>query len=299
MVALQSQLTNKVALVIQYLGTHFHGWQRQKGQRTVQEEIEQALKRVVGRSVTLHGAGRTDAGVHAAAQVAHFEVSSAIPSEKWAAILNSYLPKDVLIRASARVSDRWHARFSAKWRRYRYTLYTDCRPNLFVKPFSWHYYQPLDEALISAAIAPLIGHHHLAAFRRAGSRRAHSWVEVQAAECYRQEPFLHIEIQADGFLYGMVRLLVGLLVQVGRGVMKPDNFTQVWQQQRREEVKYAAPAHGLCLLRVGYPDFPFPPEVWYDTIPKLVLPATNYQREQKSERSQNAYKEQEDINPWY
>lgn len=299
MVALQSEPTNRVALVIQYLGTHFHGWQRQKGQRTVQEEIEQALKSVLGNSVTLHGAGRTDAGVHAAAQVAHFEVRSAIPSEKWAAILNSYLPKDVLIRASAGVSDRWHARFSAKWRRYRYTLYTDSRPNLFVKPFSWHYYQPLDEALISAAIAPLIGYHHLAAFRRAGSRRAHSWVEVQAAECYRQEPFLHIEIQADGFLYGMVRLLVGLLVQVGRGVMKPDNFTQVWQQQRREEVKYAAPAHGLCLLRVGYPDFPFPPEVWYDTIPKFVLPATNYQREQKSERSQNAHKQQEDVNTWY
>lgn len=217
MAAPQSELKNRVALVIQYLGTHFHGWQRQHGQRTVQEEIEQALKSVLGCPVTLYGAGRTDAGVHAAAQVAHFEVSSAIPSERWAAILNSYLPQDVLIRASARVSDRWHARFSAKWRRYRYTLYTESRPNLFVNPFCWHYYyQPLDESLLQVAIAPLIGRHHLAAFRRAGSSRAHSWVDVQAVECYRQGPFLHIEIQADGFLYGMVRLLVGLLVQVGR-----------------------------------------------------------------------------------
>lgn len=277
----QSEPTKRVALVIQYLGTHFHGWQRQKGQRTVQEAIEQALKSVAG-PVTIHGAGRTDAGVHAAAQVAHFETSSPIPAERWAAVLNSRLPNDILIRASAKVSDRWHARFSAKWRRYRYTLYTDSRPNLFIRPFSWHYYyQPLDEALIQAAMNPLLGHHHLAAFHRAGSSRAHSWVEIQAADCYRQGPFIHIEIQANGFLYGMVRLLVGLLVQVARGMLSPDSFTQLWKQQRREEVKYAAPAHGLCLLRVGYPEFPFPLEVWYDTLPLFVLP-TNMERSQGS-----------------
>jgi tRNA pseudouridine38-40 synthase len=143
---------------------------------------------------------------------------------------------------------------------------------LFVKPFSWHYYyDPLDESSIQAAMNPLIGHHHLAAFHRAGSNRSHSWVEVQAAQCYRQGPLLYIEIQADGFLYGMVRLLVGLLVQVGRGQRSLDSFTELWKQQRREEVKYAAPAHGLCLLRVGYPEFPFPSEVWYDTQPKLVF----------------------------
>jgi tRNA pseudouridine38-40 synthase len=263
----------RVALVIQYLGTDFHGWQRQKGQRSVQEEIEKVLYSVLGRPVTLHGAGRTDAGVHAAAQVAHFEYTGPIPAPRWAAIINSRLSKDILIRASAAVHHRWHARFSASWRRYRYTLYTDTRPNLFVQPLSWHYYyEPLDESLIQAAMNPLIGHHNLAAFHRAGSNRKHSWVQVQAAECYRQEPFVHIEIQADGFLYGMVRLLVGLLVQVGSSQRSLDSFTELWTQQRREEVKYAAPAHGLCLLRVGYPEFPFPPEVWYDTLPKFVFP---------------------------
>ena len=266
--------TQRVALVIQYLGTHFHGWQRQNEQRTVQEEIEAALSRIVGHSVTLHGAGRTDAGVHAAAQVAHFDAASSIPAQRWAAVLNSYLPKDILIRASAAVDSDWHARFSASWRRYRYTLYTDARPNLFVQPFSWHYYHAvLDESLIQDAMNPLIGRHHLAAFHRAGSKRSHSWVEVQAAECYRQGPLLYIEIQANGFLYGMVRLLLGMLVQVGRGQRSPDSFTEIWLHQRREEVKYAAPAHGLCLLRVGYPESPFPPDVWYDTLPKFVLPS--------------------------
>jgi len=265
--------TQRVALVIQYLGTRFHGWQRQKGHRTVQEEIENAIASVLRRPVTLYGAGRTDAGVHAAAQVAHFDNTSSIPAARWAAILNSYLPKDILIRASAVVPDDWHARFSASWRRYRYTLYNDSRPNLFIQPFSWHYYyEPLDESLIQAAMIPLVGHHHLAAFRRAGSKRSHSWVEVQAAECDRQGPFLHIEIQANGFLYGMVRLLVGMLVQVGAKERSPDSFTKIWSAERREEVKHAAPAHGLCLLRVGYPEFPFPPEVWYDTLPKFVLP---------------------------
>jgi tRNA pseudouridine38-40 synthase len=117
-----------------------------------------------------------------------------------------------------------------------------------------------------------MGKHHLAAFHRANSGRSHSWVDVQAAECYRNDPFIHIEIQANGFLYGMVRLLVGMLVQVGRGELHPKHFTELWVNQRREEVKYAAPAKGLCLLRVGYPDSPFPPEVWFDTQPKFFLP---------------------------
>ncbi|MDP8965739.1 MAG: tRNA pseudouridine(38-40) synthase TruA [Cyanobacteriota bacterium] len=265
--------TQRVALVIQYLGTHFYGWQRQPHHRSVQEEIEKVLSNVEHRPVTLHAAGRTDTGVHAAAQVAHFTATGPIPAHRWAAVLNSRLPEDILIRASTSVAADWHARFSASWRRYRYTIYTDARPNLFVRPFSWHYYHaPLDESLIQAALTPLMGKHHLAAFHRANSGRSHSWVDVQAAECYRNDPFIHIEIQANGFLYGMVRLLVGMLVQVGRGELHPKHFTELWVNQRREEVKYAAPAKGLCLLRVGYPDSPFPPEIWFDTQPKFLLP---------------------------
>ncbi|NER46245.1 MAG: tRNA pseudouridine(38-40) synthase TruA [Symploca sp. SIO1B1] len=264
---------SRVALVIQYLGTHFYGWQRQPHHRSVQEEIEKVLSQVHQKSVTLYGAGRTDTGVHAAAQVAHFNTNLPIPAHRWAALLNSRLPDDILIRATAPVSSDWHSRFSATWRRYRYTIYTDALPNLFVRPFSWHYYQaPLNESLIQEALQPLIGRHHLAAFHRANSGRTHSWVDVMVAECYRKEPFIHIEIQANGFLYGMVRLLVGMLVKVGREKLSPQDFTDIWVNQRREEVKYAAPARGLCLLRVGYPDSPFPPEIWFDTQPKFLLP---------------------------
>lgn len=272
MIPVASQPTQRIALVIQYLGTHFHGWQWQPQQRTVQEEIETALKAVLGFPVRIHAAGRTDSGVHAAAQVAHFDAPVMVPAHRWADILNARLPADVLIRASAAVGSTWHARFSALWRRYRYLLYTDPRPNLFVRPYSWHYYHPLDTDVIQSALDPLIGRHHLAAFHRAGSKRPHSWVDVQVAECRRQNAFVTIEVQASGFLYGMMRLLVGLLVQVGQGVRSPSSFTELWLAQRRDEVKYAAPAQGLCLLRVGYPDFPFPSEVWFDTQPTFCFP---------------------------
>lgn len=265
----------RVALVIQYLGTHFHGWQRQPNQRTVQAEIEGAIASVVGHPVVIHAAGRTDTGVHAAAQVAHFDVTSPIPAYRWADVINARLPEDVLIRASAEVPHQWHARFSASWRRYRYTIYTDARPNLFVRSTAWHYYyEPLDESIMQKALNPMIGRHHLAAFHRSNSSRPHSWVDVQAAQCQRDGAFVTIEVQASGFLYGMMRLLVGLLVQVGRGERSIDEFTELWTAERRDEVKYAAPPQGLCLLRVGYPEMPFSPEIWFDAQPKLSLPHT-------------------------
>lgn len=263
----------RIALVLQYMGSHFHGWQRQGKERTVQAVIEDTLAEIVQHPVVLHGAGRTDTGVHAAAQVAHFETTSRVPPERWALILNNHLPKDILIRASADVPSRWHARFSASWRRYRYTIYTDPVPNLFVAPVSWHYYYaPLDPERMQQALNPLLGHHHLEAFHRANSSRSHSWVEVQAVECSQSGPLIHIEIQANGFLYGMVRLIVGLLVEVGTGKRTIAEFTDIWQNHRRDQVKYAAPAKGLCLLRVAYPEMPFPPEIWYDSQPKFSFP---------------------------
>ncbi|MBW4550332.1 MAG: tRNA pseudouridine(38-40) synthase TruA [Aphanocapsa sp. GSE-SYN-MK-11-07L] len=265
--------THRIVLVLQYLGTDFYGWQRQPAHRNVQQEVEAAITGVVGQPVTLHAAGRTDTGVHAAAQVAHFDTTAPIPAHRWASVLNARLPKDILVRGSAAVAADWHARFSAQWRRYRYTLYTDRHPNLFLSALTWHYYQqPLDVGLIQQALEPLIGKHHLAAFHRANSGRPHSWVDVQAASCQRQGALVEIEVQASGFLYGMMRLLVGLLVEVGIGQRSPASFTEIWQTEQRDQVKYAAPARGLCLLRVGYPDFPLPEPIWFETLPRLTLP---------------------------
>jgi tRNA pseudouridine38-40 synthase len=278
--------TQRIALIIQYKGTAFHGWQRQANAHTVQAEIEEAIASVLGYHTALQGAGRTDTGVHAAAQVAHFESPAVIPAERWAAILNHRLQgrnqgDNIVIRAAAVVADDWHAQFSAQWRRYRYTFYTSPYPNLFVQPFVWHYYhQPLDESLMLAALAPMVGYHNLAAFHRARSDRSHSWVEMQEVQCHRSGHFVQVELQAKGFLYGMVRLIMGLLVQVGRSQslsresqLPPEKFTSIWQNQRRDLVKYSAPPQGLCLLRVGYPEFPFSPEAWTDTQPQFLLPS--------------------------
>ena len=268
----QNPSEQRIALIIQYLGTKYNGWQRQPIGRTIQGEIETAIASVLDKPVTIYGAGRTDAGVHAAAQVAHFNYTGPIPSEKWAKIINSRLPEGIVIRASARVPNNWHACFSANWRRYRYTIYTDKLPNLFVGAISWHYYHSfLDEIAIQQALDPLIGRHELSAFRKAGANRKHSWVNVQDAVCYRQNSFLYLEMQADGFLYGMVRLLVGLLIEVGTGNLSPAEFTNIWQNRQRERVKYSAPAKGLSLLRVGYSVFPFSPNIWFDTQPKYIL----------------------------
>jgi tRNA pseudouridine38-40 synthase len=263
----------RVALLVQYQGTHFYGWQRQPNQRSVQADLEDTIAAVVGEKIVVHAAGRTDTGVHAAAQVVHFDIQTVIPPHRWMGILNSRLPEDIVVRAAAPVAADWHARFSATWRRYRYTLYTNKCPNLFVRPYAWHYYyEPLDEDLMQRALDPILGRHHLAAFHRAGSSRPHSWVDVQEAFCRREGDFVYIEVQCSGFLYGMMRLLVGLLVQVGRGQRSVEEFTELWMTERRSEVRYAAPAQGLCLLRVGYPDCPFPSAVWYDAQPKLTLP---------------------------
>jgi tRNA pseudouridine38-40 synthase len=263
-----SLITTRIALVIQYVGANFHGWQRQVNHRTVQAEIEDAISSIVGKKVVIYGAGRTDSGVHAAAQVAHFEVSSPIPPSHWAKVLNAHLADDVLIRASAQVANDWHACFSALWRRYRYTIYTGKIPNLFLQPFSWHYYhQPLDRSSIQEALNLLLGVHDFSAFRRAGSERSHSLLEMQEVVCNQYQDLLHIEIQASGFLYGMVRLLVGMLVEVGTGKRSVSEFQDIWLDRRRDLVKYSAPAKGLCFLRVGYSEFPIAESVWLNAQP--------------------------------
>jgi len=258
----------RVALVIQYLGGQFHGWQRQANSPSVQQTIEDLLTQICRHKVVIHGAGRTDTGVHAAAQVAHFETDSPVPPAHWAKVLNAYLPKDVLIRESVAVPQDWHARFSATWRRYRYTIFTATTPNLFVRDYSWHYYlNRLDQDLMQTALMPMLGKQNLAALQRAGSKRPHAWLTVQEGLCWREADFVYVEMQASGFLYGMMRLLVGLLVEVGRSRLTVAEFTDIWQHQRRQDVRYAAPPQGLCLLGIGYDYQPFKHTLMVPAIP--------------------------------
>lgn len=248
----------RVALKIQYLGTHFYGWQWQPARRTVQEVLELATARIAGHPVKCSAAGRTDTGVHADGQVVHFDTLKILPGETWRKALNGTLPEDVVVREVAWVPERWHARFTALWREYRYSILDSSTPDLFARHGSWFYpYSPLDEQAIAAALATLPGHHDLRAFRRSGSNRPHSLVHVYGTECLRRGELIHIRVRANSFLYGMMRLLVGVLAEVGSGRLSVEAFQTLWKDGNREAVKYAAPPAGLCLIGVGYPDNPF------------------------------------------
>lgn len=266
-------MDRRIALCLQYDGAAFHGWQRQPRQSSVQQTLEEAIAALdPHRPVRAVAAGRTDTGVHAAGQVVHFDGAGPIPPQRWARALNGRLPASVRVRAAAAVPPQWHARFSATYRRYRYTVYNGRIPNLFLAPWSWHRWQTrLNEERMAQALQPLIGHHDFGAFQRAGSLRPHARTTLQAAEVSRQGDLLVVELQASGFLYGMVRLLMAQLVAVGEGRLSVAAFEQRWRQRQRSAVKEAAPPQGLCLLRIGYPQSVFPEAAWYDGQPQFRL----------------------------
>ncbi|MEB3334502.1 MAG: tRNA pseudouridine(38-40) synthase TruA [Cyanobacteriota bacterium] len=263
----------RIALCLQYDGAAFQGWQRQPGQPSVQETLEAAIATLdPGASRRVVGAGRTDSGVHAAGQVAHFDSVGPIPARRWPKALNGRLPATIRVRAATAVADDWHACFDAVYRRYRYTIHNGRTPNLFLSPWTWHRHRlRLDERAMAQALESLRGEHDFSAFQRAGSRRAHARTTVQEVRVRRQGDLLEVEIQASGFLYGMVRLIMGQLVAVGEGRLPPEAFVARWRRRARDEVKEAAPAKGLCLLRVGYPQPVFPNTTCYDSQPRFLL----------------------------
>ncbi len=263
----------RVALCLQYQGTDFCGWQRQSQKRTVQGALEEAVfKLEPSESIKVIAAGRTDAGVHAAAQVVHFDSFGPIPPKRWASALNGMLPSTIRATASVERPKNWHACFSAIYRRYRYTIYNGRSPNLFIAPWSWHRYQTrLDEKRMALVLDGLVGYHDFAAFQKTGSNRVDSFTTIQVAQVVRQGDVLEIEIQATGFLYGMVRLLVGQLVALGEDRISVDCFESRWKEKRRIDVNEAAPAKGLCFLRAGYQEQVFSEEGQFACFPRYFL----------------------------
>ena len=263
----------RIVLSIQYQGTDFCGWQRQKVGESIQSVLEECIFSLEPyQPIKLVAAGRTDSGVHAAGQVAHFDSVGQIPVQRWSSALNGRLPSSIRVRASVQKALDWHACYSAIYRRYRYTIYNGCTPNLFLAPWTWHKYQyRLDENLMAQAAQSLLGFHDFSAFQRSGSNRSNAFTTIQDIKLERKGDLLVLEIQASGFLYGMVRLLVGQLVAIGEHRLSVNSFERRWKERLRSEVKEAAPARGLCFIRAGYSESIFQENIVFDSFPSFSL----------------------------
>jgi tRNA pseudouridine38-40 synthase len=243
-------------LTLAYDGTDFAGWQRQPDKRTIQGELEAALEKITGQRPKCIASGRTDAGVHALGQVVSFSSETRLPPEVLTKALNAELPDDLLVFEVAVAPDGFHALRDAVRKRYRYVIEDGRLRDLFARRHLWHIYQRLDVDAMRRAAAPLVGTHDFASYETSGSPRLTTVRTVYDLSVERVHAALTdriiLEVEADGFLYNMVRNIVGTLVAVGKGKQPPTWPAEVLQLRDRTKAGMTAPAQGLFLVGVEY-----------------------------------------------
>jgi len=246
-------MTKNFKIIIEYDGSAYHGWQRQKQDRTLQGEIETALFTMTGQAVALQGSGRTDAGVHAYGQVANFCCETDLAPEIIQKGLNSLLPDDIVISDCRRVHETFHARYDAKSKIYHYKILNRHWPAAIGRQYAWYIRRKLNAAAMRSAMDFIIGSHDFKAFEGSGSPRSHTTRRVMAAELIENpNDMLIFKIEADGFLRFMVRNIVGTLVDVGRGKITAEEFKKILEAKDRSRAGATAPAHGLFLMKAKY-----------------------------------------------
>ncbi len=242
----------RIKLTIEYDGTAYAGWQRQENALAVQQVIEEALTKLTRARVVIAGASRTDAGVHALGQTAHFDTESRIPPDKYAFALNTMLPADIRIRKSEAVSEDFHARFSNKGKRYRYLIYQSPHAGALNRNTHAHVIYPLDDEKMRRELTALIGTHDFAAFAASGSVVKDTVRTIYSASLARRGDELELLVEGSGFLYNMVRIIAGTLISVGAGRLEEGAFARAIQSGNRLDLGVTAPAHGLTLMEVYY-----------------------------------------------
>jgi tRNA pseudouridine38-40 synthase len=242
-----------IKLTIEYDGTVYHGWQIQPGLETVQGVMQERIAQITREKVNLIGAGRTDAGVHALAQVANFLTESRIDLLALQRGLNSLLPQDIVITGSEEVDEQFHARFSARSKTYEYRILNQSYPSALLRAYAWFIPHELDLPSMKGCGTLLIGSHDFSSFRASGDESHHSVREVFRIEIERRKDNLIIvTIEANAFLREMVRSIVGTLVDVGKGKISLEEFTQIFEARDRCKAGITAPAQGLFLTEVTY-----------------------------------------------
>ncbi|RZV38793.1 MAG: tRNA pseudouridine(38-40) synthase TruA [Chromatiales bacterium] len=243
----------RVALGIEYDGTSYNGWQRQKTGLGVQQCVEEALEAVANHRVEVVCAGRTDTGVHASGQVVHFDTSSQRSERGWLLGANTNLPDDVNVSWVAPVSDDFHARFSAVSRSYRYRILNRLQRSALHRYRAWWVYEPLNAASMHAAAQRLLGEHDFSAFRAAGCQASTAVRTVRDISVRRSGDWLTLDVTANAFLQHMVRNITGTLATVGLGEQDENWVSDVLESRDRKAGGIAAPPHGLTLVSVAYP----------------------------------------------
>jgi tRNA pseudouridine38-40 synthase len=241
-----------IKLTIAYDGTDFHGWQRQTGMRTVQQVLEKALFALTGEPVTTTASGRTDAGVHALGQVVHFLTPSRHSTETFVRALNAHLPEAVRVCDAVEKPQAFHATLDAKSKRYRYVIDNGRYADPFQLRYSWYVRCPLDAAAMARAGAVLLGRHDFHSFETDWPNRTSSVRTIFDLAVDRAGSLVTIEVEADGFLYNMVRAITGTLVRVGKGKRPESWVADVLAALDRTEAGPTAPAKGLFLVKVCY-----------------------------------------------
>ncbi len=243
-----------VKCIVAYDGSAYCGYQRQNGQPTVQEALEWAVERIFGAKTTVHASGRTDSGVHACGQVIHFMVKDGVPEDRIAAALNSVLPADIVVLEARTVHDSFHARISAVQKTYEYYMLNRTTSCPFRRLYALHIPAKLDSDAMHTAALQLLGTHDFSSFQAAGSSVVHPKRTVTRSQVCRQDDMVIYTVTADGFLYNMVRIIVGTLIEVGRGKTEPDEMKKILQARCRAKAGSTAPPQGLFLKEVEYKD---------------------------------------------
>lgn len=244
---------NRIAIGVEYDGSDYYGWQTQAQQPTVQETLELALSRVANESVRVHGSGRTDTGVHAREQIAHFDTHALRSARSWTLGTNTHLPESIRLLWSQPVSDEFHARFSAQSRSYRYRICNrPIRPALGRAMLAW-IALPLDEQVMHRAGQALVGEHDFSSFRAAACQAEHAVRRVDLVAVSRKEHIIEIVVEGNAFLHHMVRNIAGSLIEVGLKRQPETWLASLLALKDRTEAGVTAPARGLCLEQVRYP----------------------------------------------
>lgn len=241
-----------IKLVIEYDGKEFNGWQKQPTKLNIQGTIEQAIKMITGEDVDLTASGRTDAGVHAFGQVANFKTNSSIPIDKIAIALNSNLKKSIRIISAEEVDERFHSRLTCKKKTYRYVINNSEFSSAIYRNLETHIPQKLDIEKMKEAAKYFEGEHDFKAFKSSGGSGKTTIRTIYKAEIKRENERIIIELTGNGFLYNMVRIITGTLVEVGMEKIKAEQIPEIMESRDRKLAGRTLPAHGLCLIKVEY-----------------------------------------------